>query len=109
MNKSSRLLNMPSTLIINFEYKENMIKVIYEEYLILKKYLRINNNSNSPFYYELIGAICRVNSNNENNFVAFCKNENCNWYKYNDNKVTKSSFAEIEGFPYSLFFSYIQA
>ena len=109
MGKYSELLNMPSTLIINFEYKENMIKVIYEEFLILKKYLRINININSPFYYELIGAICRVNSNNENNYVAFCKNENCDWYKYNDNKVTKSSFAEIEGFPYSLFFSYIQA
>ena len=108
MGKSSRILNLPCTLIINFEYKENMIKVIYEEFLILKKYLRINNNSNSPFYYELIGAICRVNSNNENNYVAFCKNENCDWYKYNDNKVTKSSFGEIEGFPCSLFFSYIQ-
>ena len=109
MGKSLRLLNMPSTLIINFEYKENMIKVIYEEFLNLKKYLSINNNSNSPFYYELIGAICRVNSNNENNYVAFCKNENCDWYKYNDNKVTKSSFAEIEGYPCSLFYSYIQA
>ena len=105
MDKFSKLLNMPKTLILNFENKENRVKLIYEEFLNLKKYIYFNN---SPFYYELIGVICNVSSNNEKNFVAYCKNEKCEWYKYNDSKVTKISFREIEGSPNVLFFSYIQ-
>ena len=105
MNKFSKLLNMPNTLILNFENKENRVKLIYEEYLNLKKYIYFNN---SPFYYELIGVICNAGSSNEKNFIAYCKNEKCEWYKYNDNKVTKISFREIEDFPNVLFFSYIQ-
>ena len=106
MTDSSKLLNMPNTLIINFEHnKENKVKVIYEEFLNLKKYIEFNNG---PFYYELIGALCNANSDNGNNFIAYCKNENCEWYKYNDSIVTKSSFKEIEELPYVLFFSYIQ-
>ena len=105
MNKFSKLLNMPNTLILNFENRDNRVKLIYEEYLNLKKYIYFND---SPFYYELIGVICNVGSNNEKNYIAYCKNEKCDWYKYNDNKVTKISFREIEDFPNVLFFSYIQ-
>ena len=103
MNKSTQLLYMPNTLIINFEYKDNNVKIVYEEYLNLKKFIYFKN---SPFYYELIGVICT--NNNKNNFVAYCKNDKCEWYKYNDDKVSKSSFLEIDGIPYVLFFSYIQ-
>ena len=105
MVKSRKLLSLSKTLIINFEYKENIVKVIYEEFLNLKKYVKLNS---SPFYYELIGVICYINSGNEKNYIAYCKNENCKWYKYNDSKVTNISFSEIEGLPYVLFFSYIQ-
>ena len=103
MNKWTQLLYMPNTLIINFEYKDNNVKIIYEEYLNLKKFIYFKNNL---FYYELIGVICT--NNNKNNFVAYCKNDKCEWYKYNDDKVSKSSFLEIDGIPYVLFFSYIQ-
>lgn len=103
---------MPKTLIINFEYQkdlQNNINVVYEEYLNLKKYIRLNNN-NSPYYYELIGAICSPNSNEKrNHYISYCKNSNnCEWYRYDDNKVTKSSFKEISSHPYILFFSYVQ-
>ena len=105
-------LFMPQTLIVNFEYQkdlQNNVNVVYEEYLNLKKYIRFNNN-NSPYYYELVGVICCPNSNEKlNHYISFCKNSNnCEWYQYNDNKVTKSSFKEINGQPYTLFFSYIQ-
>ena len=106
MNIYTNFLNLPKTLIINFEYNgNNSIKIVYEEFLNLKKFVKMKD---SPFYYELIGVICYANSNNENNFIAYCKNENCKWYKYNDCTVTTISFGEIEGLPYVLFFSYIQ-
>ena len=44
-------------------------------------------------------------------FIAFCKNSNnCEWYKYDDQNVTKSSFNEVRqsGLSYVLFYSYIQ-
>ena len=103
---------MPQTLIINFEYQKdlkNNVNVVFEEYLNLKKYIRFNNMS--PYYYELVGAICSLNNNEKrNHYISFCKNSNnCEWYCYNDNKVTKSSFKEISGQqPYVLFFSYIK-
>ena len=108
----NQFLFMPKTLIINFEYRkdtQNYANVIYEEYLNLKKYLMIINDS--PYYYELVGVICYLNSNEKGNYyVAYCKNsKDLQWYKYNDKEVTKSSFREINGQPFILFFSYIQA
>ena len=108
---NNQLLYMPQTLIINFEFRkdiQNKVNVLYEEYLNLKNYLMIINDS--PYYYELIGVICYLNSNEEvNYYVAYCKNsQDCQWYKYNDKEVIKSSFREIYGQPCILFFSYIQ-
>ena len=105
------LLIMPQTLIINFEYQnflQNSVNVVFEEYLNLKNYIRFNNNS--PYYYELIGVICSINSNEKrNHYISYCKNiDNCEWYQYNDDKVTKSSFKEISCQPHILFFSYMQ-
>ena len=115
--KKSKLYYLPPTLIINFKYggrpeiEQNNISFEYNEFLDLKKYLNLNLND-SPSFYELIGVICLLKSNeNEKHFVAFCKNsENCKWYKYNDDSVTLSSFGEISinTIPYVMFFSYIK-
>ena len=105
MYKFTKILNMPNTLIINFDYNGTKVRINYKEYLNLKKNILFNNDI---FYYELIGVITYINNENENNFVAYCKNDKCIWYKYNDNKVTKSSFREIDGIPFVLFYSYIQ-
>ena len=69
------------------------------------------DSDDSPYYYELIGVISCLNSNEKGNYyVAYCKNSNdFQWYKFNDIEVTKSSFKEIIGQPFILFFSYIQA
>jgi ubiquitin C-terminal hydrolase len=86
-SKEIKILNTPKTLIINFDRKDNIqgyIKIIPEEYLDIKKYI---SNPKSYFFYELKGIICK---DERGNFIAYCKNsDNCEWYKYNDEYVTK--------------------
>jgi len=107
---NKQLIYMPYILIISFNYGQelqNNTNITCEEYLNLKQY--IMNNNNSPFYYELVGAICGLNvNNNDKHFIAFCRNnKNYNWYKYDDDIVRKSLFQEISsnGKPYILFYS----
>ena len=110
--QQSILLNPPKNLIINLNRGKGIqfnVTIIFEEYLNLKKYIYFKD---SIYYYELTGVICHFGSNDMGgHFVAFCKNsENCQWYKYNDQTVTKTSFTEVKesGLPYVLFFSYIK-
>ena len=109
--KQTKLIYAPKTLIINLisgKGSELNINIIFEEYLNIKKYII---DVNSPYYYELIGVICHDESiNNIGNYIAFFKNSNnCEWYKYNDQIVTKCSFNEVKRtrLPYILVFSYI--
>ena len=104
-----KIMNTPKTLIINFDRKDNIqgyIKIIPEEYLDIKKYI---SNPKSYFFYELKGIICK---DERGNFIAYCKNsDNCEWYKYNDEYVTKVYYSEVKGarLPYVLFYNYINA
>ena len=109
----SKLLYAPKTLIINLNRGKEIefnINIIFEEYLNLRNYIFFRD---SPFYYELTGVICQLDSNDMGgHFIAFCKNSNnCEWYKYDDQNVTKSSFNEVRqnALPYILFYSYIEA
>ena len=108
-SKEIKIMNTPKSLIINFDRKdiiEGNIKIVPEEYLDLKKYL---SNSKSFFFYELKGIICK---DERGNYIAYCKNsDNCEWYKYNDENVTKVYISEVKGarLPYSLFYNYISA
>ena len=108
-SKEIKIMNTPKSLIINFDRKDNIegnIKIVPEEYLDLKKYL---SNSKSFFFYELKGIICK---DERGNFIAYCKNsDNCEWYKYNDEYVTKVYYSEVKGarLPYVLFYNYINA
>lgn len=109
LSKEIKIMNTPKTLIINFDRKDNIegnIKIVPEEYLDLKKYL---SNSKSLFFYELKGIICK---DERGNFIAYCKNsDNCEWYKYNDENVSKVYFSEVKGarLQYVLFYNYISA
>ena len=110
--QQSNLLCVPRTIIINLNHGKGIeynFNIIFEEYLNLKKYILFEDN---PYYYELIGVISHLGSNDMGgHFIAFCKNSNnCEWYKYNDQVVLKSSFNEIiqSGLPYVLFYSYIK-
>ena len=111
--QQTRLVHTPKTIIINLNRGKGLqydVKIIFEEYLNLAKYII---DKNSPYYYELTGIICHYGTNDMGgHFIAFCKNSNnAEWYKYNDQSVTKSSFNEARqsGLPYVLFYSYIQA
>ena len=105
------LLNPPKNIIINLNHGKGIqfkVNIVFEEYLNIIKYIY----SKDIFYYELTGVICHFDSNDMGgHFIAFCKNSNnCEWYKYNDQNVTKSSFNEVKqsGLSYVLFYSYIQ-
>jgi ubiquitin C-terminal hydrolase len=107
----SNLIKTPKTLIINLNRENGFnANIHFQEILNLRKYISFND---SPFIYELIGVISLLNSNDKiGHFIAFCKNsENCEWYKYDDQLVTKSSFNEVieTGLPYVLFYSYIKS
>ena len=111
--QQARLVRAPKTLIINLNRGKGLqfnVKIIFEEYLYLAQYIMDNS---SPFYYELTGIICHYGTNDMGgHFIAFCKNSNNGeWYKYNDQSVTKSSFNEVRqsGLPYVLFYSYIKS
>ena len=108
----THIIKAPKTLIINFNRGKGLefnVNIIFEEYLNLRKYVY---DKNSPYYYELTGVICHFGSNDEGgHFIAYCKNSNnCEWYKYNDQIVTKCSFNEVKGsgLPYVLFFNYVK-
>ena len=107
----NKIIIAPKTLIIYLDRgkeSEYNVGIEFEQNLNLKKY--IFNNNDSPYNYELIGVISRLNSNNiGKHFISYGKNSNnLEWYKFNDFKITKSSFEEINkvGLPYVLFYSF---
>ena len=108
----TRFVNLPKTLIINLNRGKGLefnVNIVFEEYLNLKKYVY---SPVSPYYYELTGVITHYGDNDSGgHFIAYCKNcNNCEWYKYNDQFVTRCTFNDVvnNGLPYVLFYSYIQ-
>ena len=109
----NKIIIAPKTIIINLNRGkglQNNIGIQFNQILNLKKY--IFNNEKSPFRYELIGVISNLGTNDMGgNYISYCKNsDDGEWYKYNDEQVTKSSFQEISkiGLPYVFFYSNIE-
>ena len=107
-----KIIISPQTLIINLDRGKELqynVGIQFEEHLNLKKY--IFKNEESPYSYELVGVISHLGSNDiGGHFIAYCKNSyDCEWYQYNDDQVTKSSFQEIckIGLPLVLFYSFV--
>ena len=107
----NKMVYAPKNLIINLKSGTKIefdVNIIFEEYLNIKKFVYAYD---SPYYYELTGVICHLDSNdNGSHFIAFCKNCNtCEGHKFNDQEVTKGSFNDVKqtGRPYVLFYSYI--
>jgi ubiquitin C-terminal hydrolase len=108
----NKLIYTPPTLIINLNRGRGIqydVGIEFGQNLNIRKYVYAEE---SPNYYELVGVISHFGSNDMGgHFLAFCKNvDNCNWYKYNDGIVTRSSFQEASntGIIYVLFYSYIK-
>ena len=108
----NKMVYAPKNLIINLNRGRGIefnVNIKFDEYLDIKKYVFAFD---SPFYYELTGVVCHFGSNDMGgHFIAFCKNSNtCEWYKFNDQMVTKCTFNDVtkSGMPYVLFYSYIQ-
>ena len=109
----SKIYYAPRTLIINLNRGRGLqfnVNIDLDEYINLRKYIFYNE---SPYMYELVAVICHFGSSNMGgHFIAYCKNSNdCLWYKFNDEFVTKISFDEVKkkGVPYVLFYSYVKA
>ena len=108
----NKMVYAPKNLIINLNRGKGIeydVKINFEEYINIRKYVFAYD---SPFYYELTGVVCHYGSNDMGgHFIAFCKNsDTCEWYKFNDQMVTKCPFNDVtkSGMPYVLFYSYIK-
>ena len=106
---NSKLIKAPNSLVINLNRGKGLefnVNVTFEEYLEIANFIC---SSDSPHYYELKGVIST--HDNGGHFIAYCKNSNnCNWYKYNDDKVEECNFENDvkKGMPYVLFYSHIE-
>ena len=108
----SKLIYVPPTLIINLNRGRGLqynVKIDFDEYLNIKEYVYANDGYH---FYELIGVICHYGTNDMGgHFIAYCKNKDCQWYKFNDSIGTKCEFKEVKtsGLHYVLFYSYIKS
>ena len=112
---TNKILYGPKVLIMNLNRGNGLefdIKLNFDEYIDISKYVFYNNNEHSPTYYELVGIVTHFGpSSMSGHFIAFCKSfGNQTWYKYNDAMVSESTFEEAKntGVPYVLFYSYIK-
>ena len=77
-------------------------KIVIDEEIDLSNYFYYKKNGSK---YELISIMTFLE---DDQFIAFCKSFVDNkWYKYEDSKVTQSSFKEVKskGYPELLFYS----
>ena len=82
------------------------VKINFEEYLNLEKYIEIKKTG---FNYELFGVITHIGENGQGgHFIAYCRDPFSNvWSKFNDAIVTEvNNFNDIINFanPYLLFY-----
>ena len=88
---STYLVTGPQILIIFFnngKVTESNIKINFEEYINLSKYIEYKNTGCN---YKLIGVTTYIEENNKGgNYISYCKDPiNNKWYKYNDEIVSK--------------------
>ena len=106
----TKIIICPNVLIIilSREKRLNDIKLGFNEYLEIKKYIFYPE---SPHYYELVGVVSHFDGPDKSGHsIAFCRNsENCKWYKFNDAIVTESNIQEVLNFgvPDVLFYNNI--
>ena len=107
----SYIVNSPEIIIIILNRGKGIefnVKLEFEEYLNLKKYVR--NNNNNSCNYQLIGVVTHLGeSGASGHFIAYCKSPiDNNWYLYNDDlcfPVTDFKKKVIDsGMPYILFY-----
>ena len=103
MGKSHNLLVASKVLIININrINKYKIKIEIDDEINLNEFYYYKENGSK---YELISIMTFLENDQ---FIAFCKSFVVNkWYKYEDSKVTPSSFIEAKskGYPYLLFYS----
>ena len=102
------LLISPKILIININREKGIqfnIKLDFTEYLNIHDFLFFKDNH---FKYKLIGVVSYFNTSEGNeHFIAFCRSfVNDQWYRYDDDIVSSSSFLDARDtcVPYLLFY-----
>ena len=80
--------------------------VDFDEYIDISKYVQQTNIS--PVKYRLLGIIVHIGpSSMSGHFIAYCRQQDNSWYKFNDSIVSKATFNEIKnsnGIPYVFFY-----
>ena len=93
-----KLISIPKVLILAFDRQEEKdfnVKVIYDEFINLRKFVFCDSNN---FKYELCGVIKNMNVFHEDKkYVSFCKSfADKMWYLYNDENVVKTDFNRVK-------------
>lgn len=93
-------------LIIILDYGKNKalrIKVIYDEFININEFVENGEHE----YYELISGVFHYgDSASYGHYTAYCKNNNKQFFYFNDSNVKISNFAEMlkDNSPYILFY-----
>lgn len=98
--KQFTINKLPPVLVLQLKRFEHLMSGVnqklndyieFPKILDMKPYLKDNQNPDEDpsILYELIGIISHTGSVNEGHYVAFCKIENGEWFKFNDSMVTK--------------------
>ena len=96
--KTIKIWSSPKILIVCFKRFHNMIKInklinFPLENLDLRKYC-IGYNRKSAIY-DLYGVSNHSGGTMGGHYYAYCKNQNGNWYRYNDSSVEKIDISNI--------------
>ena len=104
---TSKIFYTPPYLIINFDYGKDKIynpkEVNFGEKIDIKDFTEEECKNT---IYKLVSVSTHIGSSgNSGHYIAFCKNNANEWYKYNDSLVEKSKFKEVNHYsPYLLIF-----
>ena len=97
----------PPYLIINIDYGKNKkyepSKIEFGEIIDLSGFTSSNSTKN---LYELVAVSTHIGSSGSSgHYIAYCKDKNNEWHKFNDSSHSKCKFNEVKSFsPYILIF-----
>ena len=86
----------PLNLILEIDYeKEDTFKLNIDETINIQEF--VQNRDVSKVIYNLVGAIFIEKKNNQSSqYVSISKNQNGNWYYFNDESVKLSSLNDLK-------------
>ncbi|SSD59734.1 related to Ubiquitin carboxyl-terminal hydrolase 8 [Saccharomycodes ludwigii] len=111
VSRKFTLMKIPPVLVIQFKRFRHTVNgkseklnnfIEFPAYLNLKDFCEVNsilgnknNNNKINIIYELFSVISHDGSVDTGHYVSFCKVQNMEWYKFNDNMIQKVSQSDV--------------